>query len=367
MRILFILEYYHPHIGGLETLFKTLIDALSQQGHQITVVTNRYQKNLPSEERSGTVLIKRYPFVNRYLFTILAFFPAFRQALKHDVIHTTSYNAGFPALLAGLLSGKRVVISFHEVWGDMWMQLPHFSKWKLKLHQLFERVLLKLPFHTFIAVSHATAVSLQKAGVASSRIKTIHNGVDYAAFETWQRNQNPSQEDRPFHFIYFGRLGISKGLDILIPALHLLKQVNPLFKMVLVVPKQPDDLYSWVLKSIDGLDEQVELKHDLEKNALLDLVSQSDAVVIPSYSEGFCFTAVESMALDVPIISSQRGALKEVVGGKYLAFDDFSARGLADAMRKAMNDQWQTKPKQRFPLDQSVEGYCQLYSELLLT
>ena len=57
---------------------------------------------------------------------------------------------------------------------------------------------------------------------------------------------------------------------------------------------------------------------------------------MPSYSEGFCFTAAEAVAMKIPLIHSGKGALKEVVAGKQLTMEEFSAQGLAQAMKKAM-------------------------------
>jgi len=53
MKILFILEYYIPHIGGVESLFKALIERLDHTGHHVTVLTNRYDPSLQAEERFG--------------------------------------------------------------------------------------------------------------------------------------------------------------------------------------------------------------------------------------------------------------------------------------------------------------------------
>ena len=70
MKILFVLEYYEPHIGGVETLFKSLAHQLVQKGHEITVVTNRYDAKLSAHEVIDGVEVYRYRFYNRYLFTL---------------------------------------------------------------------------------------------------------------------------------------------------------------------------------------------------------------------------------------------------------------------------------------------------------
>jgi len=41
MKVLFVLEYYSPHIGGAEVLFKNLCEGLTGKGHDVAVVTLR--------------------------------------------------------------------------------------------------------------------------------------------------------------------------------------------------------------------------------------------------------------------------------------------------------------------------------------
>ncbi len=363
MKILFILENHYPNIGGVETLFKYLTESLAARGHTITVLTNQFDKALERRLHLNGVDIVRVPFKNRYLFTLLAIFPAARLAKKHDVIHTTSYNAGIPAYFGGLLARKKVLITFHEVWGKLWFRLPFMSKFSLSLHYLFEKFLLLLPFHRFIAVSAATAKSLQANGIRKEKITTIHNGIDYNEFPP----ANSSREiGRTFRFIYFGRLGISKGLDILLAGLELLSKDFGNFNMTLVIPTQPEGFHKQIKKIISdkNLDEVIGIKSDLEKEVLMGEIRKSDAVIIPSYSEGFCFTAVETMALKVPIISSGKGALSEVVSGKHLTMKSHDPLGLKNAMVKAMNNEWSETPVKKFTLENSIQKYMDMYDKL---
>ena len=52
MRILTITNYYPPHfIGGYEIACKETMDFLSDQGHEIVVVTSDYQKSDEQENK----------------------------------------------------------------------------------------------------------------------------------------------------------------------------------------------------------------------------------------------------------------------------------------------------------------------------
>ena len=119
---------------------------------------------------------------SRYLFTFLGFFYLLKHIQKSDFIHTTSYNAAIPAFFAGKLFGKKVIVTFHEVWDQLWFKLPDMGSLGKWGHYLFEQFLLKLPFDKFIGVSKSTSRNLINAGVSSERVTTIYNGLDYSEF-----------------------------------------------------------------------------------------------------------------------------------------------------------------------------------------
>lgn len=364
MKILFILENHYPNIGGVETLFKSLTESLATQGHEITILTNQFSKELKREEVLNQVRIIRVPFRNRYLFTLLGFFPAVKYARQNDIIHTTSYNAGIPAFFAGLITRKKVLITFHEVWNKLWFELPYMNKLVLALHYLFEKFLLLLPFHKFIAVSKSTASNLNAAGISEHKIIQIYNGINYAPFQKYKAI--PREKDAPYEFLYFGRLGISKGLDLIMEALKILKEKGADFKLKLIIPSQPHTFNQAIRKTLEDNNtiDYCIIQSDLEKGILLQNIANTDAVIIPSYSEGFCFTAVESMALGKPIISSGKGALSEVVTGQYITMETHSGIGLAEAMGQAMLRDWSQSQAKQFPLEDSINAYLKLYAEI---
>jgi len=361
MRILFILENFYPYIGGVETLFKNLTEELVKEDIEVTVLTNQFSKELSREEKINGVEVIRLPFKNRYLFTFLAGWSAIKYAKNHNLIHTTSYNAGIPAFIAGLFTGTKTVITFHEVWDKLWFKLPFMNKISLAFHYLFEWFLLKLPFHKFIAVSNYTAASLNGAGIKKKKIVKIYNGIEYDRFERAEIANNPIKE-----FTYFGRLGISKGLDILLDAIEILVKEKMAFRFNLIIPTLPSGFHQTIRSIIKEkqIDQNISIFSDLSVEDLFSKVANSDAVVVPSYSEGFCFTAVETMALGVPIISSDMGALKEVISGQHLKMSSYSAEALADAMQLALEDKWITTPLKKFPLSDSIQNYIDFYKSI---
>ena len=361
MKILFVLENYYPKIGGVETLFKSLVDALVNQGHDITVLTNKGFGGLPIVSNSEGVKLVRVPLLNRYLFTFLAVLPALYHARGKDLIHTTSYNAAVPAFFAAKLMRKKIIITFHEVWGDLWDTLPYMSGFARFLHKSFEKMLLRFSIDKFIGVSQFTCDRLKEYGVEDSRIELIYNGIEYDQLPVFEKS---SKEDK-FIVSYFGRLGISKGLDLFLDAIELLKD-QPGFHFNLIIPTFPNSFFKLIKDTIKDkkIGGRISLYHYLEEEDLNKVLSQSGAVIIPSYSEGFCFSAVESIGKRIPVISSGKGALKEVVSGKHLVVQRFDAEAFAQCMIAGKNDEWDESSIKKFHLQDTVQAYISLYEKM---
>jgi len=114
----------------------------------------------------------------------------------------------------------------------------------------------------------------------------------------------------------------------------------------------------------NDLHNYIELFHYLKEEDLFYQLKTAHCVVIPSRSEGFCFAAAECVALGVPIVTSGKGALKEVVSGKYIEMEAYSVEHLVKALLKAKNKEWQEKPVKQFPIETSHQKYIDLYQEL---
>ncbi|HSL23362.1 MAG TPA: glycosyltransferase family 1 protein [Vicinamibacterales bacterium] len=70
-----------------------------------------------------------------------------------------------------------------------------------------------------------------------------------------------------------------------------------------------------------------------------ELYAGAIALVIPSLYEGFGLTALEAMALGVPVIASDRGSLPEVIGDAAMFVDPEDVDSMAAAMEKVATDE----------------------------
>ncbi len=68
------------------------------------------------------------------------------------------------------------------------------------------------------------------------------------------------------------------------------------------------------------------------------LIKGALALVYPSLDEGFGLPVLEAMVRGVPVITSDKGALREVAGGAALLVDPHDLLGLAEAMEELCGD-----------------------------
>ena len=117
MRILTALTYYRPHFSGLTIYAERLARALVARGHQVTVLTARYDPALPAQEVQDGVEVRRLGVLMRVSKGVLMPsmpFWAWKVARQADLVHLhlPQLDAAPIAMIARLL-GKPVVLTYH--------------------------------------------------------------------------------------------------------------------------------------------------------------------------------------------------------------------------------------------------------------
>lgn len=117
MKILTVLTYYRPHTSGLTIYVERLAKSLVQLGHEVTVLTSQYEKDLPQEEIQDGVRIIRAPVLFRISKGVIM--PTFgwlawKLVLDHDVVHLhlPQFDAAGIALRGRILK-KPTIITYH--------------------------------------------------------------------------------------------------------------------------------------------------------------------------------------------------------------------------------------------------------------
>ncbi len=371
MRILFVIENYLPHIGGVEVVFKNLSEGLARKGHDVTIITHRPANAKTYEELNGVKIHRIRCLQSRYLFSFLAIPKAIAEARKADIIHTTTFNGAFPAWIASKLTGKKCVITVHEVWIGKWKDYTTMGWLEAAVHNFLERLIYLLPFDKYAAVSNSTRKQLLDIGKKPENAVTVYNAVDYGHFDTRKHSRKEIREEYMlednFVCLTYGRPGPSKGIEYAIKAIPLIS--IPKLKYVFILSK--DKQYLLRLRKIKAMIKELEIEN---KVLLLDPVPHkqlpkyiraADCVVVPSLSEGFGYSAAEACALGVPVVATNTTSLPEVVSGKYILVSPKSSEEIATAVERVHQGKYEKSPLKRFPLENNINGYMKIYRELI--
>lgn len=372
MNVLFVLEHYYPFIGGAEVLFRHICEGLAAKGNNVTVLTTLLPDTDKYQTLNNVKIIRiRTPQASRYWFTFLAIPLAIRLAAQADIIHTTTYNGAFPAWFAARLRGKKCLITVLEIIGKHWKGMAGMGTIKAALHQFLERAIVALPFDLYCAISNYTAECIKQSGVKKAVINVVYPGIDYQLFDPAGSKGREVRSQLgigdEFVYMYYGRPGISKGVEYLVEAVPQISQKIKNSKLIMVLAHEPSDGYQSIQKSITTfkIHENVMLIDPVPRNQLPSYIAAADCVVVPSLSEGFGFSAAEACAMERPVVASDVASLPEVVSGKYVLVEPRSPQAIALGVEAVYNNKTKLTQKKLFEWPDCINSYSLMYNELL--
>ena len=176
-----------------------------------------------------------------------------------------------------------------------------------------------------VSSGHTAKQVSGRLGVAAERVVLCPAGA-------------PDWEPRPHHpthgyFLFLGTLEPRKNIPRLLDAYEqLLARVPDAPRLRLAGPL-PEEAREWLARLERApLHGRVTHLGYVESAAKRELYAGAIALLIPSLYEGFGLTALEAMAVGVPVIASRRGALPEVLGDAAVYVDAEDEDSIAHAM-----------------------------------
>jgi D-inositol-3-phosphate glycosyltransferase len=169
-----------------------------------------------------------------------------------------------------------------------------------------------------------------------------------------------------FLFLFFGRLGISKGIEVMTEACQLFLTKSHDCQLALVTGEREHKMLQVKLEELQAsFPEQVFLLPRMERNVLIGLVTAADCVLMPSRSEGFGLAGVESCTLGKPLVASRGGALKDHLWGRVNFFEPGDVSGMVEGMQRAVKNDFDQYPRQlTFDWQQMISAYAHLIKGL---
>ena len=146
---------------------------------------------------------------------------------------------------------------------------------------------------------------------------------------------------RPF-LLYSGAFDPRKNIDRLVHAYAAQPaEIRQAHQLVLAGGlNAPQLVHVNQLIAAAGLDaSQVIVTQRITDHELCALYGLCKAYILPTYCEGFGFTALEAMACDAPTIGSNYSSVPEVIGLPEALFDPFSVDSIASKITQVLSDE----------------------------
>jgi glycosyltransferase involved in cell wall biosynthesis len=367
MRIVYVLTSLG--MGGAERQVLALAARMADRGHEVALMVLRssVKEEWPTALKTVHLDMRRTPFS---LIAGLARGCRFLRNFHPDLVHSHSFHANFVARLLKVFVASPVVLStVHNVYEGGW-------------HRMLAYRLTDFLSARTTAVSTAAAdrfVSLK--AVPQNKCAIVTNGVDAAEFapNTDRRTLTRASMEAGEDFIWMtaGRIVPAKDLPNLLRAFQRVRSVCPDTQLWIAGEAGKEGsqrVTRFVVGGSEGHMDRVRrlgLRRDM--TALLDA---ADGFVLASAWEGMPLVVGEAMAMEKPVVATDVGGVRELVGDAGVLVPPRDSEALAAAMldlmrrnvadRQRMGREARARIATDFSMDAKADRWEVLYANLLV-
>jgi glycosyltransferase involved in cell wall biosynthesis len=405
MKVYWLTEaFYPPIVGGQELIAAQLVEALSQQGVQVNVITRQTLPRVAPSERIGGVVVRRIEPAGmlkgkgwRAVFPLFAYLIRLGKLLlfeasRYDVIIVSGAKV-MPLVVVPIcwLTHKQCIVraeSFFELHEPV--STESLRSMNSALGRFVARVadyarnymLRRVGF--MIAISSEIGAALVKRGVSSSRIREIPNAVDLEKFKAVSsaekrllRRKLALPAERTLA-VYTGRLARGKGLPMLIESWPTLVARHPELSLVLVGSgwRSFDNCEDFLRDFVRDHQLQDHVHFVGETERVNEFLQAADFYLFPTEYEGFSLALVEALACSIPVVVTSVGAAPDIIrhGQNGFMFPPKDMGALIDAIESVLQSRarWPIigvaarETVQEFGLSSIAARYLELCRELAL-
>ena len=322
MRILTTLTYYRPYYSGLTIYAERLARTLVERGHQVTVLTSRYDRSLPArEELDGVQIIRPHVLMNisKGVLMPTMFYWAWVKIQQADVVHLhlPQLDAAYIALISRLLN-KPVVLTYHC---DLLLPSGFVHSIANQVSQLANKISMRNANQVVVnTLDYAVQSSflqqyLQKICAIPPPVYLVTpTQADEQALKLKARLM-PGQ--RIIGMV--ARLAAEKGVEYLVEAMPDILKKHPTARVLYVGQYQNvmgEEVYINKLHPmIEALGDRWTFLGILPLAELSAFYRQCEVTVLPSTNstESFGMVQVESMTCGTPVVASDIPGVRQPV------------------------------------------------------
>ena len=310
MKILIATPIFPPEIGGPALYSQKLAEEFLSRGLEVGVIT--YGK-------SG--VFRWWPSGVRQL---IYFFKLFRQAKNSDAIFAfDSLGAGLPAVLAGKILRKKVVIrlggdflweKFVETGKEMVTLSEFYEQKKYKEFPLLHRLIIFTLRNSIVAFTTEFQKNLfvEHYNLDPQRTLVISNTFDKKKGETIDYRDNSRI------ILWAGRFLKLKNLDFLLKVFKRLLAYDK--NLILEMAGEGPELEKLKVESRKlKVNNKVLFLGNLDQSEISEKIRESYFCILPSLSEVSPNFALRCLSLSKPIILTEETGIKEQFPGLFYA------------------------------------------------
>ncbi|SCG83244.1 putative glycosyltransferase MJ1607 [Proteiniborus sp. DW1] len=341
--------------GGIGTVYYELANGLSSIGHDVSVITHTRIKETSYFE-NGVHVYKIFPM----------YYQSEEHAkFKRPTLKSLYWSNAVSKKLISILNEKKIdIIQFPELDGQGYcflkdikeqpvsnynenkfitiIRLHSFTKYYRKAknilsvvdHQRLELEKAALQNCDLVISScHATAKAAKKyMNLKSLEYEIIPNSIDSCFFRPNKRKTEDDSKEN-FVFGYVGKIRHAKGVDNIIKAFSVIAAENDKVELILI-GREREYAYS-LIKSLDEeIKERIKVIGQIPREELVEYYKKFDCFILASRYESFPNTLLEAMSCGVPIIASNVGCVKEIIGeSSNIIFNPENVEQLIKAMK----------------------------------
>ena len=376
IKVLHVVQNYHPAIGGAELLVKNLSEGLVERGYQTAVLTSnapsseayinsRIKTFSPGIEIINGVVVKRLPiiqfptFVRRILDVIMLAF--WRKQLPfNDLIRIVWAGPYIKGLHREILSSEADLVvaaslpflHIYQAFGAARKRCLPFvvipcthpmDAWAFENSRHYR---LLQECQAVIANTSYEKDYLISRGVSEEKIHVVGLGIYPEHFNKARRGEfrrKHSIGDEDKIVLFTGRKAEGKGLRLLLSAMKRVWEVHNDVKLVLagsatefsrrVIGSEIAHFPEKIRSNIVNVDNFEETEKD-------SLYTDCDVFVLPSMVESFGIVFLEAWIHGKPVIGCRTGPVASVItegeDGLLVRYGD--VEGLAEAIMRLLND-----------------------------
>lgn len=316
MKVAQIVCTFPPYKGGMGNSVYNIAEALTKNGHMVTVFTINYG-HLSTEytEKQPHFLVKRLKSIIK-IGNAAILSQLFWQLKNFDIIHFhyPFYGACAPIILRKILfpNATKLILHYH-----MDTQAAGVKALIFKLYRL---MILPLLIKLSSAVTCASLDYLKHSQIAKyykkrpDKFKQILFGVNTEQFVSYQDHINRFRQEKVILFVGgLDKAHYFKGVHNLIAAVACLKKEFENIKLSIVGRGELIKDYK-KMASDWRLEKHVRFFDMIDDADLVDYYNYCDVCVLPSIdqSEAFGLVLLEAMACGKPVIASNLPGVRSV-------------------------------------------------------